>query len=66
MSLATIKEFVMATSLVHSGIELSDDVNQLAGKLGIAAYLPKVLGMTRVGIGGCMTAARRTWPPRFG
>ena len=38
----------MAMSLVHSEVELSDDVNQLAGKLGVAAYLPKVLGMTRL------------------
>lgn len=48
MSLATIKELVMATSLVHSDVELSDDVTQLANKLGVAAYLPQVLGMTRL------------------
>ena len=37
----------MPTSLVSSEIELSADVVQLAAKLGVTAYLPKVLEMTR-------------------
>ena len=37
----------MPTSLVSSEIELSADVVQLAAKLGVTAYLPQVLAMTR-------------------
>ena len=38
----------MPTSLVSSEIELPTDVVQLATKLGVSAYLPQVLEMTRV------------------
>ena len=37
----------MPTSLVSSEIELPTDVVQLATKLGVTAYLPQVLAMTR-------------------
>ena len=37
----------MPTSLVPSEIELSADVVQLAAKLGVTVYLPKVLEMTQ-------------------
>lgn len=37
----------MQTSLVPSEIELRADVVQLAAKLGVTAYLPKVLEMTQ-------------------
>ena len=37
----------MTASLVSSEIELSADVVQLAAKLGVTAYLPQVLEMTR-------------------
>ena len=37
----------MPASLVSSEIELSADVVQLAAKLGVTAYLPQVLEMTR-------------------
>ena len=37
----------MPASLVSSEIELSADVVQLATKLGVTAYLPQVLAMTR-------------------
>ncbi len=37
----------MLTSLVPSEIELAADVVQLAAKLGVTAFLPKVLEMTR-------------------
>lgn len=37
----------MPTSLVSSEIELPADVVQLAAKLGVSAYLPQVLAMTR-------------------
>ena len=37
----------MPTSLVSSEIELPADVVQLAAKLGVTAYLPQVLEMTR-------------------
>ena len=61
MPLATIKEFVMATSLVHSEVELSDDVSQLAGKLGVAAYQP-VENPHRAGPGGSRVFARLRYP----
>lgn len=37
----------MPTSLVPSEIELTADIMQLAAKLGVSAYLPKVLAMTQ-------------------
>ena len=37
----------MPASLVSSEIELPADVVQLAAKLGVTAYLPQVLDMTR-------------------
>ena len=37
----------MPASLVSSEIELSADVVQLSAKLGVTAYLPQVLAMTR-------------------
>ena len=37
----------MPASLVSSEIELSANVVQLAAKLGVTAYLPQVLEMTR-------------------
>ena len=37
----------MPTSLASSEIEVSADVAQLAAKLGVTAFLPQVLEMTR-------------------
>ena len=37
----------MPTSLIPSEIELSAEVVQLAAKLGVSAYLPRVLEMTQ-------------------
>ena len=37
----------MSVTLLSPEIELSDDVIQLAEALGVTAYLPKVLEMTR-------------------
>ena len=41
------QEVVMPTSLASSEIEVSADVAQLAAKLGVTAFLPQVLEMTR-------------------